>query len=561
MKAIRDIFTNEKIFLPLIILVFLLVRLPGVHLPLHQDEYKWPLITSPGYVSDVSIPHPPLSELIYKTSGYIVGFNVNFRFVPLFFGTLNLFLLYYFVRENFGKKEGILASLIWSLAYFSILASLMVDTDGEILPFFFLLSLIGYTKLLNTEGQQKYKWGILLIISSLFGLLVKISFVLAVGAILADFLWSRRNYLSKKDVLKYLSWLASAIIVFILILFLSQKIFPFFHLSASLSYWEHFATLNKGWLQTFIQCVKAFLYSSPFLVFISLFIKKEDLPKLRVFIFFLIFAFIFYVVLFDFSTGALDRYLQLLVLPLSVMNAVSLAQFKKLNKKFFIFASLLSILFFALEFINHYVPPLNPKTEWISRILSLKWNFLYPFSGGSGPLGFYVSFLFMASVWLVSLFATGWGLVSSKHRLLAVSFLIPLGIIYNGVFMEEYLFGLINGSAPKLLHHAVEFMKNNPKVDMVTTYNDNGGFDIQQIGKYRKRLYIDPKFDNDPIAFADKIANLNKYKEDYFVLDVPRFDQNTIYARYFNSCQIIYNETDKAMSAKIYDCHNAPNIK
>lgn len=552
---------NEAILLVLLSLLFVLIRLPGTDLPLHQDEYKWPLIVNPQNVSETTIPHPPLSQFIYRTAGYIVGYNVNFRFVPLFFGTINLLLLYYLVKTLFGKKEAIIASTIWTLSYFSVLASLMVDTDGEILPFFFLLSLIGYYKLLNSHTKKdKYIFGALLVISCILGFMVKVSFLLAVMAIGADYIWSRKNYINKFLVIKYLKYALGALVLLVSILLISQKIFPFFNLAQSVNYWKHFFVLDRGWMQTVIQCVKALLYTSPFLVLTPMFVDKDRFSRVRVFIFFLIFAFIFYVVLFDFSIGALDRYLQLLVLPLTVLTTVSISTiYMRENgrtKEFVLLGIVLALCLIFVQSIVHYVPPLHPKSLWISRVLSLKWNFLYPFSGGSGPLGFYVSFLFIALSWLVSL---GLLLVSrwKKHyRKMAMCIMIPIGLVYNGMFIEEYLFGYFNGSSSKLLTHAVQFIKDDPEIKMVTVYNDNGGNEIQEIGKYRKRLYVDPKFD-----INEKIDSLNRYKEHYFVLNIPRINPDTIYQKYFNSCLEIYKETDKSISAIIYDCRNAPDIK
>ena len=135
-------------------------------------------------------------------------------------------------------------------------------------------------------------------------------------------------------------------------------------------------------------------------------------------------------------------------------------------------------------------------------------------------------------------------------------FVLSIGLIYNFVFLEEYLFGYWNGSASRLLYGTVEFIKNNPDIKMVTVYNDNGGSEIQVIGKYRKRLYVDPKFD-----INEKITSLNQYKEHYFVIDIPRIDPKSIYQKYFSSCIVIYNKVDKKISATVYDCGRAPNIK
>jgi 4-amino-4-deoxy-L-arabinose transferase-like glycosyltransferase len=466
----------------LLVLLFLLIRLPGTSLPLHQDEYKWPLIVNPNLESKSEIPHPPLSQFIYRIGGEIVGFNTNFRFIPLFFGAINLVLLYYLMKIVFGKREAFIASIIWIFSYFSVLASLMVDTDGQIMPFFFLLSLIGYYKLQNSIGNKKYIWGSLLLGAMVLGFFIKVSFFLAIGAIIADYLWSKKHLLSKQQVIKYLSVLFGGLLLLGMLLFLAQYVFPFFSLSKSFEYWKHFAVGDRGWFQTLIQCIKAVLYSSPFLILIPFLASKNTISKTRVFIFFLAFSFIFYVVLFDFSIGALDRYLQLLILPLTVITtAVISSTLKSDDRRFLEFLYLgivVSLVLVLLQSLTHYVPSLHPKSDWIGRAINLRWNFLYPFSGGSGPLGFYVSFLFMALAWLISFAGVVLAIFKINNKKLIIVFLIPLGFAYNAVFVSEYLFGFWNGSAPRLLAPVVEYIKNNPDVKMVTVYNDNGGNEI-----------------------------------------------------------------------------------
>ncbi len=551
---------NEWATISLLVLLFVLVRLPGVHTPLHQDEYKWPRIVDPNHTVENIIPHPPLSEFIYRSGGYIVGFDVNLRFVPLFFGAVNLVLLYYLVRMLFGRREALVASFIWVFSYFSVLASLMVDTDGQIMPFFFLLALIFYYKLINTVGNQRYTWAGLLAVSCILGFLVKVSFLLAIGAIIADFFWSKRNLITKKDIIKYSSFFVLGVLGLIVLLFAVKFVFPFFNLSQSIEYWKHFLVGDRGWFQTIIQSIKAVLFASPFLVLIPFLGTKKDFSKIPVFIFFLIFSFLFYIVIFDFSIGALDKYLQLLVLPLTIITSVIITPIifsKEGRRKEFIFlGTVVALIFVILQSIPHSVPPLHPKTEWIARILSLKWNFLYPFSGGSGPLPFYVSFLFMGLVWATSFFVIIWAKIKNNYKKFSILFLLPIGLAYNFVFIEEYMFGLWNGSAKYLIKEVSLFIKDNPQISKVTTYNDNGGDELLRVDKYRKRLYIDPKFD-----VNEKVKTLNQYKEHYLVINIPRIDQSSVYQRYFNSCNIIFDKNSGKISAIVYDCRNAPDIK
>jgi len=542
----------------LLLVIFVAIRVPGLDSPLHQDEYKWPIIVNPAVSSDIPIPHPPLAQFIYESAGRVVGYDTDFRYVPLLFGAINLLLLYYLMQMLFGRKEAIIASLIWIFSYFSVLASLMVDTDGAVMPFFFLLSLIGYFKLRFIKGRRSVWWS-LLILGIVGGFLVKISFLLVPAAIFLDFLWSKRHLITKKDLAKYAGYGFLSLIGLLLLLFILKFVFPFFDFGGSLKYLTRFFSGSRGWFQTGIQVVKAILYSSPLLILTPFFGSIKLFSKVKVFFFFLFFAFVFYIVLFDSSLGALDRYLQLIILPLTILTSIIIGQIRWKEdhsyKKFLIWGIIVGIFIFLLQFLPHYVPSLHPKSEWITRFVALDWNFVYPFSGGSGPLGFYVSFLILVSSWIISVLALVFAFLKPHLKKALIVFLIPISFIYSGIFIEEYSYGAVNGSAPKLLSGAVEYIETNPDIEMVVVYNDNGGNEVREIGKYRGRLYTAPQFD-----IKVKVRDLNKYKEHYFVLDVPKVDPQSPFQRYFESCKVIYNEIDRKISATIYDCREAPEL-
>ena len=102
---------HEAIFLFSLAILFVLIRLPATDFPLHQDEYKWPQVVNPAVPGENFVPHPPLGEFIYRIGGRLVGFDVHFRYIPLFFGALNLLLLYYMVRSMLGKREAVIADV------------------------------------------------------------------------------------------------------------------------------------------------------------------------------------------------------------------------------------------------------------------------------------------------------------------------------------------------------------------------------------------------------------------------------------------------------------------
>ena len=419
------------------------------------------------------------------------------------------------------------------------------------MPFFFLCML--YSSERASVSDEKKWWYGLVLISAILGLFIKVSFFLAVGAVLADFLWAKRHLLKKSDIIRYGAYLFAFIILFILLLVISQKLFPFFNLASSLKYWEHFAVGNRNWLQTAIQLLKAILYTSPFLLLTPLCNSTKRFHEQIPFIAYLIFGFIFYVLLFDFSLGALDRYLQFIIIPLCALSATAIVDLwpKTLaatSRMMLLLGSLVAVAIFLLQFISQYVPPLYPKTEWIHRIVSLHWNFLYPFSGGSGPLGFYISFFFIGLMWVVSVLAVFYGLAKLHVKRNVLLFLIPLGLVYNVTFAEEYMFGSINGSASRLVRDAVAFIQSDRDISKVVVYNDNGGAEVQAIGKYARRMYATPQFEDTYRDFFKTFSGHILY------IDVPKIGENNFYSNYMKTCTSIYSETDHYITATVLDC-------
>ena len=552
---------NQNFLFGLILVIFISVRLLGIHSPYHQDEYKWIQYSHPEIIPPGTVPHPPLTEFLYTHLGPLVG-DDNFRFIPLLFSVLSLFLIFYLTKIIFDKKTALWTAFLFAISFYSVLASLMVDVDGAVMPFFFLLMAVGYFKLksLNFEIKEgKWKWLVPLLMGAIGGFLIKVIFFLPIAALAIDFAIDKKVFLDKKKLLKYFLWFVFMIAFLIFILFAAKFIFPFFNLEYAFKYWLRFAVFkDRGWLQTFIQFIKGILYTSPLLLVPLLFIDKETAKKLRLFLVFLALGMIFYLVLFDFSQGALDRYLQFVVVPLSVVSAGVVAKIfasdsRLVSLKYIFLGVAISLILFSLQFAPHFIPPQYPKTEWLTRVLHFKWNFLFPFSGGSGPLPFYVSWFFITLSWLATVILSV--LIFFKRNLkksLLVAILI-IALTYNFVFIEEYLFGRINGSAWKLVYEAAAFIKNNQNIKRVVVYNDNGGWEIRETGKYERRMYAAPQFEDSYKTF------LSNFKGHVLYIDIPRVDLESFYKRYFDSCKIVYKEADRRISSTIYDCRKVLN--
>lgn len=559
------VFSRESLVLCAIVIVFLLVRIPGLSQPLHQDEYKWPMMADPATEIAWEIPHPPLTLLTFRTAGYLVGFDQDFRLVPLTFGLLNLLLLYYFARRFFSVRTAQVSALVYTLAFFSVLASLMVDTDGQVMPFFFLLSLIAYYTLKEemARGMPSKRTLVFFVLALFGGMMVKLSFGVAILAFVLDFAWEyRRKLVEWASHIR--AWHVGAALGFVAVvvaaLTVADVLLNSFNYSYAIDYWLRFATIDRGWFQTFIQVAKAVLYLSPFLVLAPFFLARTDVPRVRPLILYILSGLFFYVVLLDFSAGALDRYLEYVLVPLSVIAAVLLVRvFGSISLRqvapWVVGGVVLSALISLLQFAPHSVPALHPKVEWIGRILSFEWNFVYPFSGGSGPLTFYMSFLFIGVTWLVGLALGVVVLARERYKPFALSVLVVVSLVYSGWFTEEYLFGYIHGSASTLVRDAAQFIRDNDDITRVVVYNDNGGNEVRQTGKYEKRLYTSPQFD-----VGEKIETINAFSGHYLVIDAPPIDPTSVYAAYLATCTAVYERRSQKMSAVVYDCRGAPDI-
>lgn len=560
MTSVKQWFLTHQywIILGLLFISFLCIRIPGLDIPYHQDEYKWPLYANPAVFAPGSVPHPPLTELIYRVGGHAIGYD-NFRMIPLGFSVLNFILVAYAAYFMFGKKGSLWVTSLFTFSFYGVLASLTVDVDGAVMVFFFLASLVSYLHVKSRDyriSRNTVLWSVAFVVSVILGFLIKLSFIIPIGVFATDFFLEKKYFENKKKVLLFLGYIVGGAVSLVGVIYLSQFIFPFFRLGWSMGYWDTFIRFaQRGWFQTLIQFAKALMYLSPFLVLTPLLSTRELFQKNRIFWLFIGYGLLFYLVLFDFSIGALDRYFAFLVVPLCFIVGSLFAKHNFLSTetesvqvKDVVFISLLSLVFFCAQFLNHTVPPQHPKTEWINAVTSLHWNFLFPFSGGSGPTGFYVSFFFIGIVWFASFVLVLWALKKPQVKGIVMMHIIVLGILYNGMFIEEYVFGRINGSPYGLFEKAKQFIVNNDEVKSVVVYNDIGGYEIRETGKYTRRMYAAPQFSDE---YEKYFSTFNGH---VLYIDIPRIKEGTMYMNYLQSCKTVYSDLDKAIHATVYDC-------
>ncbi|HEY4511355.1 MAG TPA: glycosyltransferase family 39 protein [Candidatus Paceibacterota bacterium] len=555
-------FVKKNWVFVLIALIFVVSRLFALGQIYHQDEYKWATIVNPAFGLDLKSNHPPLVSVIYRAAGEIAGFE-NLRLVPIFFGLLVLILSSLVAKRLYGRRAALWTALILTVSAYNVIASTQVDIDGALLPFAGLLLVYSYYRIDfgNVRGRHNYRWFALVAIALALGLLIKLSFVIWIAALLTEYVIEHRP--SRKTLSR-----AAGLIIFLF--FFSAcaafAIIKIFHIADSadfVRYVSHFSTLNfteRNYGQVLFLSVKAAVLASPLLLvwYFLVFTKREHLRRYRLWIIFLLYNFLFYFVIFDFTNRTIERYLMFLIIPSALIAGSLIAGFTSSlsRKSLALSASIFSALTLGFSYLvslkPHDILPLNPKSEYLSRIKDFNVDFLIPVTGGSGPAGFYVSVplvLFASSIALVAIVAfRTLRNPTFKHQLLTL--LIALGFAYNIVLSSEFLSGSLYGSVPRVASAVIGEAVRNENIKEVITYYDIGGYELGESKKYLRRFYTDPMFAK---STRSRLASYSGY---YAVVDFPEIDKQSVIWKYLETCKTTYSAEDGRVKGYIFNCKN-----
>ena len=576
-----------KKYLPVILLVlFLAIRIPGLGIPYYQDEWKNVSASASVESAGQFFAHPPLMQMLFVADRAMFGVD-GFRILPLILAALSLWLLYIAVRNRAGQSAGLWAMLFGAVCFYNVLGALQTDVDGSVLPLCFLLAVVAYDKisadlaLAQVDRKQLLRvngWVVVLALALLVGMLTKLSFVLVIGVFVLDYLWENRRNHPGGQIGRLAGYCIALGAIYISALYAIQALYPAFSISFMLGHAQQFTgTGGRNWTQIIVQAVKALYYLSPLVIASCFFVTRDALRKARPFLVYFILGCIFYFVLFDFSQGALDKYLMFATVPLIAIGAVSVSEALKNRANASAVASgttgrswlalgvlgafVLAGLAVWTNFLHPIAVPLYPKAEWFGRVAHGHWNILTPITGGSGPMGFYVSFLFIAVSFAIAIAAAIIGRLAMKGRLgeKGRAWLVPMlcivvavGLAYNAVFAEEYLFGAINGSSAKVLAADVEFIRQTPLVKQVMTYNDTGAGALSALNAYAGRIYATPDAED---LYRAKFADFSAMQSSgYLVVDIPRLAADSFYAKFFGSCTVLYQSVSGQISGTVYRC-------
>ena len=164
---------------------------------------------------------------------------------------------------------------------------------------------------------------------------------------------------------------------------------------------------SRSYFDLFLRFFKFLIWLSPLLTLPVVYgiFKKEIFSRYRIWYIYIFFNALFYLVIFNFSTLPIERYLMSIIIPAIFISSDIICSFiknLKINKKYLFMGIAGFVLLAAVTIlISNEVIPLNPKEAYIDKLKSLDFSFLIPLTGGSGPIGFYVSAQFILWAWVI----------------------------------------------------------------------------------------------------------------------------------------------------------------
>ncbi len=513
---------------PAAVFLFIILLWGGIHQAYHQDEYRW--VEMVLKIHDNPVDQPPLTPFLY---GIVIKlFGVDWmRLLPAFFGLLNIGLVY--------KLGGRWAAGLYAVCSYALIASLQIDIDGAVLPFFVLASVYCYTRF--RAGDRHWLWLLALAITG--GFLTKLSFVLCVGALAIDYALTLRWR-------SVLAWFLGGSMLAALALVILGKSNP--QIVTHAHDLAHFHFASRHYLDLGYKVLKSLVLLSPLVCLPMLggVFSKNIRTRYRVWYIFVALNLGFYLVVFDFSTLPIERYFMFLIAPGAIIAGDFLKQHVVSWRPLF-FASLIAGLVTVIALaLPHTILPQYPKIAFVQAITSLRFDFLIPITGGSGPAGLYVAARLILWLWLLCIASFTLGTWSPKYRSFFLALFIALGVLSNAVITQEYLVGGLYGNVSKLVRETVSYVNTDPAIHHVVTYYDIGSYYLQESGKYENRFYVAPS--------RDYSKTIEKFRGHYMIVDFPKIAEDDRYLEGIRRCPVVKSFTEKEISSSVYDCTKLP---
>lgn len=529
-----------------ILALFVGWRLPLLSQIYHQDEFKWALDVDFKYHLYGSIPHPPFAETLYMLWGQVFHYDW-LRVVPLIFACFNILLGVALVRRWYGEKAAIWFGVLFSIMTASLQAATQVDIDGAFLPFWTLIAFWAATDLKDPTLRKR---GIaLLTVACIGGFLTKLSFVLVPVTLIAEAMMDGRLKIKRTYLIGALTLGIIGLVLWVspvldgLLLVRYAKGFGFLNL------------LHRDYFELTLLSLKSVVLLGP-AALLALFVAIKERKRYLLMCLFVASQLSFYTVLFDFTHRTLERYMLVLALPIAVVVgdffARHFSEEAARDRRAWLASALFLVAFaFVLFALPKQAIPLHPKEQFVQKVAHFDFGFLIPISGGSGPIGFYVpADVTLYAFALVTILAAWFVFRRENKRILLP--MLALLIAFPILTDEEFALGKLYGNASKLAKDTIAWVNANPDIKQVITYNDIGGWELHEGGKYANRFYLEPTFAS---STAARFAAFDGF---YLVVGMPPLAPDSAQVRYFTQCGNVHHAVDGQVMADVYDCRGVP---
>jgi len=492
---------THLILLGILLLAFL-VRIPGIHQSIFGDEWRIQYAIKTANPAGLSedFEMPPMSIWVYNLSTQIFGFSTSsFRFASVILGLASILLVYLMGKEVYGEAAGLIAASLMAFSAYHVFASLILEFNSTFLTFGFLFTLLFYIKYIK---EQKNIYLALTGVGFAISILSRYEAVLLIPLLFIDS-WFEKDL---KTAIKVV--FATGIIGLII-----YSIFPLLSFITNSN--QFITTIIRGSNMTstlrevnifamLIQYLYSALWLLPFLVFAIIGLKQPRKHTKWLVWISLIFA--FYTFIVQDNTKPLDRYFGILTPALALIGAdvIASVKWKKIDAFIIaVFGIISTAIFYFLNSIGSSIP-FSDKSAFITNALSLSWNFLIPFNGGSGPVGFYISFAMIASAVIISSFSIITAFFSRKHFKKAIALLIITFIGFNIIMINEFVGFHQHADVDKVEKDAVSYILQHSELKQPIYIFRNWGLRTYLEDRYSQFVSLDFFHDNEKDASAFK---------------------------------------------------------
>ena len=486
---------NEHKWLFLFLILATIIRAQGLDLALYSDEAGWANdLIKPNLDNIEYVPHPPLMIVLEQFAYKITKADIiSFRLVPFLISIINMILIYVIAKKWYNKKTAITAIALFTISYWATQAALQIDMDGSLLTLWFILAAM-FTSNYFKKGEQtdenskiKLKNQILLGIVLGLTMLSKYTGVLLFVTI---FIYAILKTKSIKKTIKYLALptITSGIVF---------SLFPLWAFLTGNSLFNNTLGHTGGdWYLTLIRPLTyLFLWATPLLFYFTLLhfcerqkeIKKEigqtkeeeNAHKLKInyekdndllLVVWAAVIFLFYTFVISGKAPTFGRYFMPMIPPLILLSARYIAKQEFTQKQ-----TIKGITVFIVTYILFKIINLKTTTvlnhninNYINSALQFKLNFLFPYTGSSGPF-FWISFtnialtLVATTILLIIIVYKTFSKKKEKKKNIGtyIMMLLVISAAFNMLLITEYIYSPTQPSHTEITNDIVKFLFAN----------------------------------------------------------------------------------------------------